>query len=224
MPSWTDAEAYPTADELDDLEWRWEFLRRRHGFRRDWLSFPLEFTPVSRELYFAEVYDIDRPFDPRVSIRDVAQSISVSTRRGTEGTILYPYSGLAPFHGGLLSQTIVDHRFLDRIIPTNPRLDDIFARFDIGRPIKPQIAQAERYLQRLREEAYPKADESARKRSHLWPTYLRLLDAKDAGASLRQMATILPAQVKHTDQQARAALAAAEQLRREWRHDSRPVE
>ena len=110
VPDWRNAEAYPTADELDDLEWRWEFLRRRHGFRLDWLRPSKDFDPVPQEFYFAEVYDVDRPVDPRISIRDLARSIPMSTRRGTEATIRYPFSGLAPFRGSLLSQTIVDYR------------------------------------------------------------------------------------------------------------------
>jgi hypothetical protein len=216
VPSWSDAEAYPVADELDDLEWRWEFLRRRHGFRLDWLRSPLEFGPVPREFYFAEVYDVDRPVDPRVSIRDLARDIPLSMRRGTEATVLYPSSGLAPFRGSLLSRTIVDHRSLDRIVPERPGPDDIFARFDIGRPIKPQLERAAYYLRKLREEAYGE-DADARLRRDLWVTYLRLLDAKDAGASYAGMTVLLPRADK-TPQAARDALRAAERLRREWRH------
>ena len=49
VPDWRDPAAYPTADELDDLEWRWEFLRRRHGYRQDWLRAPEEFSPCPKE-------------------------------------------------------------------------------------------------------------------------------------------------------------------------------
>src|SRR5215212_9249443 len=48
-PDWRDSDAYPTANELDDMEWRWEYLRRRHGFRADWLRLPDEFAPATRE-------------------------------------------------------------------------------------------------------------------------------------------------------------------------------
>ena len=116
VPSWQDVDAYPTAAELDNSEWRWEYLRRRHGFRQDWLRAAAEFAPASRELYFVEVYDVDRPFDPRVAIRDLARGMSTSARRGT-ATVRYPSSGLAPFRGTLLSQTISDYRYLDRIVP-----------------------------------------------------------------------------------------------------------
>ena len=92
------------------------------------------------------------PFDPRLSVRALAEGLSTSARRGAE-TIRYPYSGLAPFRGALLSQTIGDSRFWHRIIPEEPGPDDILARFDIGRPLKPQLAQAAYYLGLLREEA-----------------------------------------------------------------------
>jgi hypothetical protein len=34
VPDWRDKQAYPT--RLTDTLWRWEFLRRRPGYRRDW--------------------------------------------------------------------------------------------------------------------------------------------------------------------------------------------
>jgi hypothetical protein len=215
VPDWRDASAYPTADEFDDSEWRWEFLRRRHGFRADWLRPAAEFLPATRERYFLEVYDVDRPCDPRVSIRDVATGITANARRGN-ASIRFPTSGLAPFRGTLLSQTIGDLRFLARIIPEHPGPDDIFARFDIGRPLKRQIEQAAHYLQRLRDEAYGK-DADARTRRNLWDAYLRLLDASDAGASYAEMANILPYADK-SPHAARDALHAAERLRQEWRY------
>jgi hypothetical protein len=223
VPSWEDAAAYPGSEELDDLEWRWEFLRRRHGYRTDWLRPPQDFAPATRDQYFRAVYDLELPFDPRLSVRKLAEGHSTSSRRGTE-TIRYPYSGLVPFRGALLSRTIGDSRFWHWIIPEQPGPNDILARFDIGRPLKPQLDQAEYYLGLLREEAYGKDADKARRQATLWPTYLRLLDAADRGASLREMIAALPDHVvQKTQQAADKMLQAAERLRREWRHGSRPV-
>jgi hypothetical protein len=99
-------------------------------------------------------------------------------------------------------------------------MDDIFARFDLGQPIEPQFEQIADYRKKLRAEAYSDED-ATRKRKQLWPTYLRLLDAKDAGASLSEMATVLSKHGEHSPQRARAALQAAEDLRRDWRYGSR---
>src|SRR3954447_5103565 len=48
VPDWRDGRDYPAPDEFDDLEWRWEFLRRNHGYRRDWLRAADEFLPCPR--------------------------------------------------------------------------------------------------------------------------------------------------------------------------------
>lgn len=220
VPDWRTPSAYPAPDELDDLEWRWEYLRRRHGYRLDWLRPELDFHPASRQRYFLDVYELDFPCDPRQSVRDLAVYVSSTARRGTEDVFLFPASGLIPFRRALLSDLFATLDDLDRIIPAAASADDIFARFDLAQPIKPQLEQIGYLLEKLRAEAY--GDEAAsRRRRQLWPIYLRLLDASDAGASLSEMTSALAKHVEHTPQQARSALQAAENLRRDWRHGCR---
>jgi hypothetical protein len=36
IPDWRDGSAYPTPEKMSDRAWRWEFLRRRDDYRRDW--------------------------------------------------------------------------------------------------------------------------------------------------------------------------------------------
>ena len=210
-----------SVQELDDLEWRWEFLRRRHGYRLDWLRPDADFHPASREQYFLELFDLQLPFDPRLSIRKLAEGLSTRARRGSKEVLEYPVSGLVPFRRGLLSSLFATYPELGRIVPEAPSEDDIFARFDLGLPIKPQLEQIGYLLGKLRAEAYGANADATRKQKQLWATYLRILDAKDAGASLNAMARTLPGTRAHTPQQARAAVEAAEQLRLEWRHGSR---
>ena len=223
VPDWQAPNAYPTPDELDDLEWRWEFLRRRHGYRHDWLRPEFDFRPVSRQRYFLDVYELDFPFDPCQSVRNLAANISSTARRGTKDVFLFPASGLIPFRRALLSDLFATLDDLDRIIPTVVSDDDIFIRFDLGQPIKPQLEQIGYLLEKLRAEAYGD-EETSRKRRQLWATYLRLLDAKDDGASLSEMTSVLSKHGEHTPQRARSALQAAEDLRRDWRYGSRHKE
>jgi hypothetical protein len=220
VPNWRDAGAYPIPDELDELEWRWEFLRRRHGYRLDWLRPGTDFHPATRERYFLDVYDLEMPFDPRLSVRDLAAGVSRRARRGTPDVFLFPVSGLVPFRRALLSRLFATLDEIERIVPVSPTVDDIFVRFDLGQPIRSQLEQIGCLLEKLRAEAYGDED-ATRMRRQLWPTYLRLLDAKDAGASLGEMTTILPATCEHTPQQVRTQLQAAERLRRDWRYGSR---
>ncbi len=46
-PDWTDGSTYPQSDRLNDIFWRWEFLRRRADYRQDW------------EKYFQATYEYD---------------------------------------------------------------------------------------------------------------------------------------------------------------------
>lgn len=221
VPDWRDARAYPTADELDDLEWRWEFLRRRHGYRLDWLRPDTDFQPATRARYFLDVYDLELPFDPRLSIRALAEGLSASARRGNPDVFAFPVSGLVPFRRALLSRQFATLDEIERIIPGHPTADDVFVRFDLREPIKPQLEQIGFLLEKLRAEAYGD-DSVTKKRKQLWPHYLRLLDAKDAGASLSEMASALSIHGKRSQDRAHDTLAAAEALRRDWRHGSRP--
>lgn len=73
VPDWRHAAAYPSPDELTTEQWRWEFLRRNHDYRRDYFrpsdSFGAE---ESRARYLERVYHILWPFDPTRSVRIIS--------------------------------------------------------------------------------------------------------------------------------------------------------
>ena len=39
LPDWKDASQYPKGDEVEDGDWRWEFIRRHHDYRKTWLAY-----------------------------------------------------------------------------------------------------------------------------------------------------------------------------------------
>lgn len=47
VPNWQREETYPCAQSLNDTFWRWEFLRRRADYRKDW------------EQHYLQTYDFD---------------------------------------------------------------------------------------------------------------------------------------------------------------------
>lgn len=151
-PDWREGSAYPAPDEFDDLEYRWEFLRRRHAYRLDWLRPETDFHPATRQQYFLDVYELELPCDPRLSVRDLATWMSPTARRGTDAVFRFPVSGLVPFRRALLSNLVTTIDRLDRIIPDSPTADDLFARFDLGQAIEPQLEQIANYLKALRAE------------------------------------------------------------------------
>ena len=216
VPDWQDKSAYPAADELDDLEWRWEFLRRNHGYRLDWLRAAEEFWPCPRERYFQGAYDLFGPINPRHSIRNMP-GFAPSTEPKTKTLVAYRSGGRAPFREVLLTTRFAEFWELERIIRRPPHFVDVYVRYDLSRPIEPQAAEIKSLLIQLRREAFSPEITQARQRQSYWPVYLRLLDAADSSASLKEMASILRTGSRN-EQNARDLLKAAEHLRQWWRH------
>jgi hypothetical protein len=52
VPDWQDASSYPKRGDLALPAWRWEFLRRNHGYRTDFLRPDTDFGVFSQEWYF----------------------------------------------------------------------------------------------------------------------------------------------------------------------------
>ena len=71
IPDWTQAKNYP--DKMTDLEWRWEFLRRRADYRDLWDQWkasgrarPDKFTVEVANLKFG----VSEIYDPRCHMSD----------------------------------------------------------------------------------------------------------------------------------------------------------
>jgi hypothetical protein len=73
VPDWRDAKAYPKTNQISLTLWKWEFLRRDEGYRKDWLSYQAkgvsadapkvyEATPEHREKY--RLTSLPNPADP----------------------------------------------------------------------------------------------------------------------------------------------------------------
>ena len=184
VPDWHDEKAYPTAHELDDLEWRWEFLRRNHGYRQDWLRAAWEFSPCPRERYFQGAYGVCGPFDPRHSIRAMpGYPSSIESKK--KPAVSYRSSGRAPFLEVLLSNRFANIKDIERIIRRPAFSSDVYVRYDLSRPINPQAKEIKDLLIRLRREQFGENVDRVRQRRPHWPLYLRLLDAADSGTSYR---------------------------------------
>jgi hypothetical protein len=224
VPDWRDPAAYPAADELSMQEGRWEFLRRRPAYRRDWLRAPEEFGPCPRQRYFGKIYEVFVPVDPRWSISELPTVWRQARGQGTESPSKPRLSERAPFLETLLSRRTAKLRGRCHIVrePPNPAI--LYMWLSFYQLTNVQWAELRRlldgYLERFYgwhvEQFHNEAPGAVRRRQGLWPLYLRLLDATDAGASRREMAAVLPGHVARTKQGARDALRAAKKLRCQW--------
>lgn len=214
-PDWSDDPFwYGDTEKWDINRWRWEFLRRRDDYRLAFES-ALSKHPelldirspdnmptdrVEEDLFYhrgmrawpfrhpdAEEFELSEFFDPIVS-------------DWMGGGPWWPETGLlcGAFEGdkeGLISFT-----------------------FDYSRPIKPQLNQAEELIEEFRsyhwydlEKEEFKPVKNTKTRQDKWLTYLRLLDGRAAGASLSELAEVLPSCMGRRD--ARAAGNALEQAK-----------
>jgi hypothetical protein len=184
VPVWRDGGAYPECDTTPLSGWRWQFLRRRQDYREDWL---LHFDRAYRHLIAAfagsplseGMLSWEDHFSRAVSVPEIAD------KYGTRSILLDPAieylsPGLFRPRGGILraaSKTAFQEYEHEMIMPY---------LFDLKEPLAGQLKAAEVHLGRLRDEL-GMVPEGRRRQVRKWPLYLRVLDARDAGATFDEI-------------------------------------
>jgi hypothetical protein len=97
----------------------------------------------------------------------------------------------------------------DRARRGGDRLD---YRFDITKPLEPQIKNARDSLLRIQAEIHGKKN-TPRPRKLSWPLFLRALDARDCEATYAEMASTFWPGLRKTEQSARDTYEQAARLR-----------
>lgn len=203
VPDWSNSSEYVAREDWNRNRWRWEFVRRRDDVR---------------------------------SAFDEAAQTTFERKKKLAGKPGFPDAHLRPEEPGFCAMHLLAEEIGLPQIP-NPRIGnqpwgaiafndwpetlsrhpqayppDSFHRvdFDLDKPLGPQISFAKTILKELQKSQKGKP---LQKRSSLskWPTYLRVLDARDAGASLSEIATFLTS-TDRSPQSARDALNQARAL------------
>jgi hypothetical protein len=207
IPNWTRAEDYPA--KMTDLEWRWEFLRRRPGYRDLWdyykrrgqVLLPIDGTGASWVLP-AEVtaeslrlaFGMRVMYDPRVRMSDDF----LSRETVFDSSYGHPHENLAwlDFDSGareaLRDPARAEQRVseLQKVAALRSAAGIIGFEFNISRPLGPQIEWARDSLLRYQERFRGKKN-TFRPSRELWSVYLRVLDARDCAASWKMVANVL---------------------------------
>ena len=212
VPDWRDATAYPQPDGLSDRLWRWEFIRRMHDYRNAWdraseVEYEIECHMAEKagrdksrirqpdDLYFVVnlavwsnlsqyqeliKYNINPFYNPRVAVPRVFR----------DGPSLMNLS--APCYrderGGFF---VSNPKMESRYDPVTIQPGWTIVHFDLTEPLDIQLDRAKKRLQRVQEDFLKevgltdqiKQKSTQRRRKDMWPLYLRVLDARDAGAS-----------------------------------------
>jgi Proteobacterial transcriptional regulator-like domain len=195
VPDWTSADCYPSPEKTSDRVWRWEFLRRRDDYRRAWMDCSAKGIKTTEETVHAVGDDCDAArlrFGVSV-IHDPCRAMSDDLL--LRASVFWPIFGVVIAHqseshfqaGAFLAErhpSLVDRgakKLRDRA-KADEDAGLVDYRFDLKRPLEPQLKKAKRHLQGVQEEFYGNRNTSRPSRER-WPLYLRVLDARDAGAS-----------------------------------------
>ncbi len=196
LPDWRDPSTYGDTAAWSDLRWRWEFQRRRGDLMRDFEQYApqaaalrnadfveLGLTEVQAQIanegfttapFGGQPYGYEGIPNPRISALPDTFLEFISTNRPSGG--LHPYyaeDGVPAYPDGV------------QFMP-----DQAVWVFDLNREIDPQLATAREQLAKL--QAEQAKIKRAKDHKAKWLTYLRVLDAREAGASLTEIAAILP--------------------------------
>ena len=192
MPNWTLASDYDFVGQLDATGWCWQFMRRNPAYREDFAEaskpYHIFYDPPLLEgeslLEYVERTGNEDPSPADMHFaRKWAQLVPMQ-----DPDVDSPPAFVLEFPRNVGYDEAL--QYFERptdIAPIVPREPFLVMVFRSDRPVKPQVAQAERLLSNVHDGGYPK---SASVQSKVWPTYLRLLDALEAGAE--------PSQIKDT--------------------------
>lgn len=221
VPDWRDPTCYPEPDELSLTEWRWEFLRRNHGYRLDFLRPQRAFSRfgLSKGRFFEEIYGLASAADPRLSTRRIIGGAAQGEKSRLPAKRSRPDGIVGDrviFIEGLLIKQYAAMSELSRIIPRLKQSRHFFIRLDLSRDIKSQVEPLVKLAESSRRHQYHHGPGSVRKQRRNWPIYLRALDAGDCNATYTDMTMMLPSSTTRTPHAARDAFKAAEALRRQW--------
>jgi hypothetical protein len=232
LPDWTAGCLYPEPDETTDDVWRWEFLRRHPDYRNAWSTWSavkieqegqLEFAPADDDYHAVQTrFGVRAIIDPTRSLTDdVLKSHCVFL--GAYGGVSWSY-----LHGWLMPpQFFVRESGHLMLQPEPGRRRDFDSegaglfdfRFDLSRPIEPQLNLARRELAEWQERFFGRKN-SPRPRRDNWPLFLRALDARDCLATYAEIASIfwpdmwkVEGSARKTEQSARDTHAQAVRLR-----------
>jgi hypothetical protein len=214
VPDWRDANAYPKPPDLTTREWWWQFTRRRPDYRDMWTK-KLPAIDVPSEAKRRELADIAfgnedleqwfirAPFSEEDELRlgfamnDMIPPTADLPDRVLKLTIFTTTHWATPHDNALLRLArSLTPSGLDAEIERYTALDRnraaaglIAFTFDLSRPIEPQLSQAKETLLDEQSKRGPRVIRKPQ-REH-WPTYLRVLDARDSGVTYREIAEVI---------------------------------
>ena len=184
VPDWHDEEAYPNPDDLTLTEWRWEFLRRTNDYREDFLLHVEEELKRHRSVTGEEhpVAANSPDFCPRMLGSERKYGVYYLRNPAASGPGLGQF---ARTYGRVF--TDVTRGVLPKLLEEDQR---IVITFDLTKPIQPQLDTAKEIFER-HQRGESVIIRPRRRHRVKWSLYLRVIDARDAGATWEEIGEII---------------------------------
>lgn len=233
IPNWRNAENYYQLRSYlnSDSDWRWEFLRRNDLYRLFWkyqtddsLNFKTK-TFIGYEttkLILLNVFGLWNFPDPRLSAIEFGSLTPANPAWATHPTFNVVSHDVLKFSDKYYDDLIyTDHEILRNRIE-NGDGPTVYVAIDPRRKIDIQLSKAAEWFKSdptvslLQKSLHDQKVLVKRSTRNKWERYLRLLDARESGASWSEMAVLLDGKKAQPEQSARNTWNLAARVRREF--------
>jgi hypothetical protein len=183
MPNWKNRTEYEFDDRLDRARWAWEFMRRNSEYRADYAESKAAWKAIPRDGH-SHIY---RGESAERALAADELSRKLGAKWGQRGPIWDPSSDQVPPWFGAFpiepDADEVDSYYRESepggLLEQVPEF--VTLTFDARMPIPPQLERAGAIIEARQLQVG--TESTVNKGLYIWPTYLRLLDALEAGAS-----------------------------------------
>jgi hypothetical protein len=185
LPNWIEPRAYPDPHALILNQWAWEFLRRNPRYQQDWAE---KVEPVVTSTGAFDNSLISKELDAEITAIEEKYGIMMAQD---------PREGRWPpsFRSDFVTMYECPRSFNSVRWAIQVDRDELYVKFNLRRPIGGQIEEVRGWIENRQRDLVnsrliPKPRRTRQWRDK-WPMYLRVLDARAAGASLNEIAGIL---------------------------------
>lgn len=191
VPRWKNSEEYSDSESRTDLQWRWEFLRRRPDYRAAWVNNYDECQAYYDRLNSEGLLD-NRDRYRAVGSTYITVCEPFHTNRIDAPWLDKPGMHFWNFTYGWALGTLSEHVPIDSLVAASKRREDrgqmLFA-FDLNRPFDDQIEKVRAFFEGAQSERLGLKLLKNRQHKRKWGTYLQAIDARDQGATYEDLFT-----------------------------------
>jgi len=198
IPNWLDLDSYGDTSPWSWNRWRWEFTRRREDARADFLAHKDETVRIHQEVmrlmegrgglrpdqpgFAASVPDCHKKYGisqlPNPAIGDQPFYVIVFHKR-RPAKVTLPKPAEVTYPEGPATEDEIDRRGLEET--------DVVIKFDVTAPLNDQWKRVRPLLVAEQERRVGHIVSRGKKHPTKWLTYLRVLDARESGASYAEI-------------------------------------